>query len=67
MIVALIFKKGAIAMESMLVLQLTYFTLLDVTPVAESWAGLQLYGKYTYGYNGLTILKKSDQMSLKAL
>ena len=35
-LVALMFKKGAIAMESMIVLQLTYLTLLDEKQVMES-------------------------------
>ena len=50
-IVALIFKKGAIAAECLLVLQLAYLLLLDQQPLLEAKAGLQKTGKYTFGFN----------------
>ena len=50
-LVAFIFKRGAVATECMLVLQLAYLALVDSGKLAESWGALQLAGKYTFGYN----------------
>ena len=48
---AIIFKRAAIATESMIVLQMTYLGLLGPEKVLEGWAGLQINGKYSGAYN----------------
>jgi len=50
----------------MIVLQLTYFTLLDQPTVIESCSGLQINGKYTFGYN-IVLQSNSFLMDLKGL
>lgn len=51
LILALIRKKGVVGTESMLVLQITYLTLIDQQTLVEAWSGLQLTGRYTIGFN----------------
>lgn len=50
----------------MLVIMLTYFTLMDQSIVAEGWLGLQLGGKYLLGYNAI-ILEEHYVKDLKIL
>jgi hypothetical protein len=64
--VTIVRKRGVIGVECMLVLQLTYFTLMDQVTLLESWSGLQLTGKYTFGFNP-TLLTTTPEMDLKAL
>lgn len=51
LVLAIVRKRGVVGTECMLVLQITYLTLIDQTKVLEGWSGLQQTGRYTTGYN----------------
>ena len=51
MIVTILFNQSAIALECMLVLQVGYLSLLQSGFIYEGWAGMIMYGKYTFGVN----------------
>jgi hypothetical protein len=51
LMVTLMRRKGVMGTECMLVLQITYLSLIDQERLVESWSGLQLTGRYTIGFN----------------
>jgi hypothetical protein len=66
LVAAMVLKKGAVAAECMLVLQLSYLLLLSQPELVEGRAGLQVAGKYTAGYP-LALLPENYLVDLMAL
>lgn len=49
-LVGMVVKRGAVGAECMLVLQLSYLSMIDQELVLECMTGLQLAGRYTTGF-----------------
>ena len=66
LIVAAVFKRGAVAAECLLVFQMCYLMLLGQNPLIEGFSALQQSGKYTFGYNVVFLNRYylSDLMAL---
>jgi hypothetical protein len=54
--VGVVYNQTAVVVELFLVLQVTYESLLQSGYILESWSGLVLFGKYSYGYNVSSII-----------
>ena len=64
--VATVLGKGAVGVETVLVLQLSYLMMVDQEQVLEAKSGLQKAGRYTMGYN-VAVLDKVYVDSLLAV